>query len=55
MKNLLFIIALIIVVIIALRVFFWAFTNVLILAVAAAVIYFGLRMLLGKRKSTGSQ
>ncbi|MFZ1730222.1 MAG: hypothetical protein WBQ23_07460 [Bacteroidota bacterium] len=55
MKHLLFIIALIIVIIIALRVFFWAFSNVLILAIAAAVIYFGFRALTGKRKSNSSQ
>jgi 1,4-dihydroxy-2-naphthoate octaprenyltransferase len=55
MKHALFIIALIVVVIIALRVFFWAFSNVIILAIAAAVIYFGFRFLLGKRKSGSSQ
>ncbi len=51
MKHLLFVLALIVVIIIALRVFFWAFSNVLILAVAAAVIYVGVRVLLGSRKS----
>lgn len=55
MKHAMFIIALIIVIFIALRVFFWAFSNVIILAIAATVIYFGFRLLLGKRKSDGNQ
>ena len=51
MKNLLFILALVIFMVIALRILYWAVSNVLIIAVVAAVIYFGIRMLLGRRNS----
>ncbi len=51
MKHLLFVLALIIFVVIALRILYWAVSNVLIIAVVAAVVYFGVRMLLGRRNS----
>jgi DNA integrity scanning protein DisA with diadenylate cyclase activity len=49
MKNLLFVLGLIIFVVIALRILYWAVSHVIIIAVVAAVIYFGVRMLLGRR------
>lgn len=52
MKHALFIIALVVVILIALRLFFWALGNVLLLAVAAIVIYAGIQLLLGNRRTT---
>lgn len=51
-KHALFIIALVVVILIALRLFFWALGNVLLLAVAAIVIYAGIQLLLGNRRTT---
>lgn len=49
MKHFLFIIGLIVAVIIALRVMYWAVSNVLMIAAVAIIIYLGVRFLLGRR------
>jgi threonine/homoserine/homoserine lactone efflux protein len=48
-KHFLFALVLVVVILVALRVLFWALTNVLILAAAAVIIYIGVRVLLGRR------
>ncbi len=54
MKQLLVVIALLIVAFIALRLFFWAAGQVFILLVVAAGIYLGVRLLLGKKRGSAS-
>ncbi|MBR9976186.1 MAG: hypothetical protein KFF77_11440 [Bacteroidetes bacterium] len=49
MKHFLFILGLIVAVIIAVRVMYWAVSNVLVIAAVVLVVYFGVRMLLGRR------
>jgi chromate transport protein ChrA len=49
MKHFLFILGVIVAAIIALRVLYWAVSNVLVIAAVVLVVYFGVRMLLGRR------
>lgn len=49
MKHFLFILGVIVAAIIALRVLYWAVSNVLVIAAVVLVVYFGARMLLGRR------
>lgn len=49
MKHFLFILALVVALVIALRVLYWAVSNVLVIAAIAVIIYIGVRMLLGRR------
>lgn len=49
MKHFLFVLALVIAIIIALRVLYWAVSNVLVIAAVAVIVYVGARMLFGRR------
>lgn len=49
MKHFLFALALFVVIFFALRVLYWAVSNVLLLAAAAVIIYVGARVLFGRR------
>jgi len=49
MKHILFILALIVLIVIAAKVFFWALKTILVLAVIALIAYVALRLLTGKK------
>jgi hypothetical protein len=50
MKDLLFVIALIVLIIVALKILFWAISKVIVIAVIAAAVYLGFRMLTARKK-----
>jgi hypothetical protein len=52
MKQVLYILGLIVLIVIAAKIFVWAMKTVLILAVIAVVLFFGIKLLTGK-KPTG--
>jgi hypothetical protein len=50
MKHVLFVLALIIVALIAIKLLFWTIGKVVVLAAIAAVIYIAFRMLIAKKR-----
>ena len=50
MKDLLFVIALIVLIIVALKILFWTLSKVLIIAVIAGVVYVAFRILKARKK-----
>jgi type IV secretory pathway VirB3-like protein len=50
MKNLLFVIGLIVLVIVVLKILFWTVSKAIIIAVIAAVVYIGFRIVTARKK-----